>query len=69
MGATLVDPKRKFGIERLKASGAGTFEGTTNLTDAEAWINLIEKCCKVMRCLKDRKVLLAIFLLKKGAED
>ena len=37
--------------------------------DAEAWLTLIEKCFRVMRCLEHRNVELAIFLLQIGAED
>lgn len=33
---------KRFGIKRLKALGARTFEGTTNLADAEKWLSLIE---------------------------
>ncbi|KAA0047616.1 uncharacterized protein E5676_scaffold648G00470 [Cucumis melo var. makuwa] len=61
--------EKNFWIERLKALGATTFAGTTNLADAEAWLTLIEKCFKVMRCLEDRKVELVVFLLKNGTED
>lgn len=46
-----------------------TFEGTTDPTDAEAWLNLIEKCFMVMHCLEDRKLELVTFLLQKGVED
>ncbi|TYK15233.1 uncharacterized protein E5676_scaffold892G00030 [Cucumis melo var. makuwa] len=63
------DPKKKYGIERLKALGATTFAGTTNPTDVEAWLTLIEKCFRVTRCPEDRKVELAAFLLQNGAED
>ncbi|KAA0063973.1 uncharacterized protein E5676_scaffold1415G00310 [Cucumis melo var. makuwa] len=62
------DLEKKFGIERLKALGVATFAGTTNPADAEAWLNLIEKCFRVMRCLEDRKVELAAFLLQNGAK-
>jgi len=53
----------------LKALGATIFEGTVDPAEAEAWLNLLEKCYRVMRCPNDRKVELAVFLLQKGAED
>lgn len=62
------DHEKKFGIEHLKALGATTFAGTTNLVDTEVW-NRLEKCFRVMRCLEDRKVELATFLLEKRAEN
>ncbi|XP_038877203.1 uncharacterized protein LOC120069501 [Benincasa hispida] len=63
------DPEKKYGIERLKALGATNFEGTKDPADAEEWMNQIEKCFKVMRCPKKRKVSLATFLLQKKVED
>ena len=63
------DPEKKYGFERLKALGATTFAGTTNPTDVEAWLTLIEKCFRVTRYLEDRKVELAAFLLQNDAED
>ncbi|KAA0042457.1 reverse transcriptase [Cucumis melo var. makuwa] len=62
------NPEKKYGIDRLKALGATTFAGTTNPTDAEACLTLIEKCFRVTRCPEDRKVELASFLLQNGAE-
>ena len=38
---------KRFSIERLKALGATTFEGTTDLIDAKKWLSLIEKCFRV----------------------
>ena len=35
------DPKKKYSIERLKALGATTFEGTLDPAEAEAWLNLL----------------------------
>ena len=61
--------EKKFGIERLKALGAITFDGTMDPTDAKRWPNLMEKCFMVMDCLEEIKVKLAIFLLEVGAED
>lgn len=60
--------EKTFGIKRLKALGATTFARTTDPADAEGWMNVLEKCFKVMRCLDDRKVELATFLLKKEAD-
>lgn len=57
------------GIKRLKALRATTFKGTTDPVDATAWINLIEKCIRVMGCPEDRKVTLVVFLLQKGVKD
>ncbi|TYK11052.1 uncharacterized protein E5676_scaffold73G00350 [Cucumis melo var. makuwa] len=42
------DPKRMFGIERLKKLGATMFKGFTNSTDIEVWLNMLEKCFDVM---------------------
>ncbi|XP_038877272.1 uncharacterized protein LOC120069556 [Benincasa hispida] len=69
LGEVTVDPKKWFSIERLKALGASTFEGTMNPADAEAWFVMVEKCFRVMWCPEDRKVALATFLLQKRAED
>lgn len=63
------DLEKRFNIERLKALEATIFEGTMNPANAEAWLNLIEKCFRVIRCPEDRRVELATFLLQKGAED
>lgn len=63
------NPKKKYSIERLKALGATSFEGTTDLADTEAWLNQIEKCFRVMRCLDDRKIELAAFLLQKEPKN
>lgn len=46
-----------------KALGATTFEGATDPADAEAWLELIEKCFRVIWCLEDCKVELAAFLI------
>ncbi|KAA0047014.1 hypothetical protein E5676_scaffold68G00730 [Cucumis melo var. makuwa] len=43
---------KRFGIERLKALGAMTFEGKTNLADANKCLSLVEKCFGVMKCPK-----------------
>ena len=63
------DPEKKFEIERFKALGAQVFEGTTDPAGAEAWLNQVEKCFRVMHCPEDRKLDLATFMLQKGAED
>ncbi|KAL4013991.1 hypothetical protein IC575_026176 [Cucumis melo] len=57
-----------YGIERLKKLGATVFEGSTDLVDAEVWLNMLEKCFDVMSCPQERKVRLATFLLQKEAE-
>ncbi|KAA0056913.1 DNA/RNA polymerases superfamily protein [Cucumis melo var. makuwa] len=67
--STQSDLEKKFEIERLKALGSTTFARTTNPANAEAWLTLIEKCFRVMRCSEDRKVELSAFLLQNGAED
>ena len=46
-----------------------TFAGTTNSTDREKWLSLIEKCFGVMDCREERKVKLATHLLQHGAHD
>ncbi|KAA0058873.1 uncharacterized protein E6C27_scaffold98G00360 [Cucumis melo var. makuwa] len=60
---------KQFSIERLKALRATTFKGTTNLADAEKWLNLVEKCFEVMKCPKERKVRLAMFLLRESIKN
>ncbi|TYK11725.1 uncharacterized protein E5676_scaffold304G00370 [Cucumis melo var. makuwa] len=62
------DPEKMYGIERLKKLGATVFEGSTDLADADAWLNMLEKCFDVMSCPQERKVRLATFLLQKEAE-
>lgn len=63
------NPEKKFSIKRLKAMGASIFEGTSDLTNAEALLSVIEKYFRAMQCLEKRKVDLDVFLLQKGAED
>ncbi|KAA0060285.1 aldehyde dehydrogenase family 3 member F1 [Cucumis melo var. makuwa] len=46
-----------------------TFEGTTYPSNAERWMNLVEKCFGVLEWPKERKVKLATFLLQGGTED
>lgn len=70
LGSTLKDIKMKYGIERPKAlSVTMLFEGLTDAVDVEAWLSLIEKCFKVMGCLKERQVRLDSFLLQKEVEN
>ena len=69
IGLVQSDPEKRYGSESLKVLCATTFEGTVDPAEAEAWLNLLEKCYRVMRCPNDRKVELAVFLLQKGAED
>ncbi|KAA0046124.1 DNA/RNA polymerases superfamily protein [Cucumis melo var. makuwa] len=52
------DPEKAYEIERLKKLGATVFEGSTDPTDVENWLN----------CIEERKVRLATFLLQKEAE-
>ncbi|KAA0038229.1 uncharacterized protein E6C27_scaffold270G00690 [Cucumis melo var. makuwa] len=52
---TLSKSGKQFSIERLKALGATTFEGTTSPTDVEEWVNLVEKCFRVIEYPRDRK--------------
>ena len=49
IGLVESNPEKKYSIERLKALGATTFEGTVDPVEAEAWLNLLEKCYRVMR--------------------
>ena len=65
----LKDTKKKYEIEWLKALGATTFEGSTDPAYVKAWLNLVEKCFKVMGCREERQVRLASFLLQKEAEN
>ncbi|KAA0053236.1 uncharacterized protein E6C27_scaffold102G00210 [Cucumis melo var. makuwa] len=46
---------KRFGIKRLKALRAMTFEGTTNPVDAKKWLSLIEKCFGVWSASKKEK--------------
>lgn len=46
-----------------------TFTETTNPTDAEKWLSLIDKCFGVMDGREKRKVKLVTFLLQDKAED
>ncbi|KAA0047501.1 hypothetical protein E6C27_scaffold498G001280 [Cucumis melo var. makuwa] len=62
------DPEKAYEIERLKKLGATVFEGSTDPTDVENWLNMLEKCFDVMNCPEERKVRLATFLLQKEAE-
>ncbi|KAA0056483.1 reverse transcriptase [Cucumis melo var. makuwa] len=62
------DPEKAYGIERLKKLGATVFEGSTDPTDAENWLNMLEKCFDVMNCPEERKVRLTTFLLQKEGE-
>ena len=59
----------RYTIERLKALKAMTFTETTNPTDAEKWLSLIDKCFGVMDGREKRKVKLVTFLLQDKAED
>lgn len=56
---TLSKSENQFSIERLKALGAMTLEGTMNPADVERRVNLVEKCFSVMERLEDKKVKLA----------
>ncbi|KAA0060440.1 retrotransposon protein [Cucumis melo var. makuwa] len=62
------DPEKAYGIERLKKLGATVFEGSTDPTDVENWLNMLEKCFDLMNCPEERKVRLATFLLQKEVE-
>ncbi|KAL0534528.1 hypothetical protein IC582_028819 [Cucumis melo] len=66
--AKLSDPEKAYGIKRLKKLEATLFKGSTDPTDAEEWLNMLEKCFDVMNCPEERKVRLATFLLQKEAE-
>ena len=57
------DPEKKSMIKRFKALGAQVCEGTTNPSDAEVWLNQVEKCFRVMRCPENRKLELITFML------
>ncbi|KAA0037570.1 hypothetical protein E5676_scaffold374G00300 [Cucumis melo var. makuwa] len=43
-GAEPSDPENAYEIERQKKLGATVFEGSTDPTDAEDWLNMLEKC-------------------------
>ncbi|TYK07722.1 uncharacterized protein E5676_scaffold105G001490 [Cucumis melo var. makuwa] len=55
------DPKKAYGIERLKKLGATVFEGSTDPADAENCLNMLEKCFDVMNCFEERKTFRGIF--------
>ncbi|KAA0067829.1 retrotransposon protein, putative, Ty3-gypsy subclass [Cucumis melo var. makuwa] len=55
------DPKRAYGIERLKKLGATVFEGSIDPANAENWLNMLEKCFDVMNCPEERKTFRGIF--------
>ncbi|TYK22470.1 retrotransposon protein, putative, Ty3-gypsy subclass [Cucumis melo var. makuwa] len=61
------DPEKAYGIEWLKKLGAIVFKDSTDPTDEENWLNILEKCFDVMNCSVERKVRLATFLLQKEA--
>ena len=67
-GSSPRDPKKNYGIERLKALVATSFEGSTDQADTKLWLNMLKKCFDVMDCPDDRKVKLATFLLTKEAK-
>lgn len=46
LGIVQVKSDKKQNIERLKSLDASVFEGSTDPADAEAWLNLLEKCFK-----------------------
>ncbi|KAA0041130.1 DNA/RNA polymerases superfamily protein [Cucumis melo var. makuwa] len=55
------DPKKAYGIKRLKKLGATVFEGSTDPADIEDWLNMLEKCFDVMNCPKEPKTFRGIF--------
>ncbi|KAA0048209.1 Gag protease polyprotein [Cucumis melo var. makuwa] len=55
------DPKKAYGIKRLKKLRATVFKGSIDLADVEDWLNMLEKCFDVMNCPKDRKTFRGIF--------
>ncbi|KAA0040577.1 uncharacterized protein E6C27_scaffold262G001470 [Cucumis melo var. makuwa] len=62
------DSEKMYGIEQLKKLGATMFKGSTDLANAEVWLNMLEKCFDVMNFPQEGKVKLATFLLQKEAE-
>ncbi|KAL0536718.1 hypothetical protein IC582_025678 [Cucumis melo] len=58
------DPEKAYEIERLKKLGATVFEGSTNPSDVENWLNVLEKCFDVMNCHEERKTFRGIFVDK-----
>lgn len=68
MGTMQIKSKKKHSIERLKSLGATLFRGSTDLVDAETWLNLLEKYFEVMNYPEERNVKLTNFLLQKEAE-
>lgn len=58
---------KTLSIKRLKALGAMTFDGTTNLADAKKWLRLIKKCFGVMNCPKERNKKCKIVLKVGGS--
>ncbi|KAA0050669.1 uncharacterized protein E5676_scaffold1737G00360 [Cucumis melo var. makuwa] len=50
------DPKKAYGIERLKKLGVTVFEGSTDPADVENWLNMLEKYFNVMNFREERKL-------------
>lgn len=61
------EPKKKYGIEWLKALGATKFTGTSVPEQAKKWIRTLEKCFRFMQYLEERKVELIVFFITRGS--
>ena len=68
MGTMQIRNDKKHSIERLKSLGVTNFEESTDPTDTKTWLNILERCFKVMNCLEEKKVKLATFVLQKEVE-
>ncbi|XP_022855167.1 uncharacterized protein LOC111376436 [Olea europaea var. sylvestris] len=56
-------------VERAMKLGAKFFMGTSNPADAELWMKTLESTFDVIECSEDKKLRIAVFLLKGGAAD
>lgn len=69
ISSLLPNADRDNSIERAMKLGAKFFMGTSNPADAELWMKTLESIFDVMECSDDKKLRLAVFLLKGGAAD
>lgn len=69
IASLLPNTDRDNSIERAMKLGAKFFMGTSNPVDAELWMKTLESIFDVMECSEEKKLRLAVFLLKGGAGD
>lgn len=56
-------------VDRAKKNGAYTFSGATDPTDAELWLQRVERVFLRINCPLERQVQLAVDLLEGSAYD